>query len=117
MKKADLFALDFLLERVRNVIRGVTLRHEFHGSCATLQRNRQPSHLDVNGALDAVREKLDNYQHDYDAPNFFFLPAVMTTQGRFSVDFLRLHYILFHRQAANYFTRMGILDPSLPAFK
>jgi hypothetical protein len=49
--------------------------------------------------------------------NFFFLPAVTTTSGRISGDFLRLLYILSHRQAANYFTRMGIIDPSPQAFK
>ena len=45
----------------------------------------------VNGALDAaVKEKLDNYQHDYNdynARNYFFLPAVMMTSGRISGDF------------------------------
>jgi hypothetical protein len=72
---------------------------------------RQPSTTpDVNGALDAaVREKLDNHQHVYNERNFFFLPAVMTTSGRISLDFLRLLYMRSHRQAANYFTRMGIL--------
>jgi hypothetical protein len=38
--------------------------------------------------------KLDNYPHDYNKRNFFFLPAVMTTSGRFGGDFLRLLYIL-----------------------
>jgi hypothetical protein len=41
----------------------------------------------------------------------------MTTSGRISLDFLRLLYIRSHRQAANYFTRMSILDSSPPAFK
>ena len=41
----------------------------------------------------------------------------MTASRRFSGDFLRLLYILSHRQAANYFTRMGILDPCPPACK
>ena len=31
--------------------------------------------------------------------------------------FLRLLYILAHRQAANFFTRMGIPDPSSKAYK
>jgi hypothetical protein len=51
------------------------------------------------------------------AGNYFFLPAVMMTSGRISGDFLGLLYILFRRQAANYFTRMGILDPSTQAYK
>ena len=73
---------------------------------------------DVNAAIDAaVKEKIDNYQHDYNARNYFFLPAVMTTSGRISGDFLRLLYILSHLQAANYFTRMDILDPSPQAYK
>jgi hypothetical protein len=93
-------------------------RHEFRGSCANQERNGEPSHLDVNGALDAaVKEKLDHYEHDYNERNFFFLPAVTTTSGRISGDFLRLLYILSQRQAANYFTRMGIIDPSPQAFK
>jgi hypothetical protein len=37
--------------------------------------------------------------------------------GRISGDFLRLLYILAHRQAANFFTRMGIPDPSSKAYK
>jgi hypothetical protein len=60
---------------------------------------------------------LDNYHHDYSERNFLFLPAVMTTSGRISGDFLRLLYILAHRQAANFFTRMGIPDPSPKAYK
>jgi hypothetical protein len=94
----------------QNVIVDVTLRHEFNGSHANLIHNEEPY---VNGALDAtVKEKFDNYQHDYNGRHFFFLPEVMTTSGRISGDFLRLLYTLSHRQAANYFTRMGILDPS-----
>ena len=80
----------------------VSLRHEFHGSCADPQHNGEASHADVNGTL---KEKLDNYQHDYNdynARNYFFLPAVMMTSGRISGDFLRLLYIPSHRQAANY---------------
>jgi hypothetical protein len=67
--------------------------------------------------LDTVKEKLDNYQHDYNACNYFFLPAVMTTSRRISGNFLRLLDILSHRQAANYFRRMGILDPPTQAYK
>ena len=75
----------------------LTLRHEFHGSCADPMRNGEASHADINGALDAaVKAKLDNYQHDYNERNFFFLPAVITTSGRISGDFLRLLYILSH---------------------
>jgi hypothetical protein len=36
----------------------------------------------------AAKEKLDNYQHDYNERQFFFLPAVMTTSGRISGEFL-----------------------------
>jgi hypothetical protein len=35
----------------------------------------------------AVKEKLDNYQHDYNERHFFFSPAVMPTSGRISGDF------------------------------
>ena len=66
------------------------MRHEFHGSCADPMRNGEASH-DA-----AVKAKLDNYQHDYNERNFFFLPAVITTSGRISGDFLRLLYILSH---------------------
>jgi hypothetical protein len=59
-----------------------------------------------------VKEKLDHNQHGYKERNFFFLPAVTTTSGRISGDFLRLLYVLFHSQAAKYFSRMGIIDPS-----
>jgi hypothetical protein len=91
----------------------VTLRGEFLGSCSDPVRNGEASYADLNGAIDtAVKAKLDNYQHDYSERNFLFLPAVMTTSGRISGDFLRLMYILDHRQAANFFTLMGIPDPS-----
>ena len=91
----------------------VTLRGEFHDSCIDPACNGEASYADPNGVIDAaVKAKLDNYQHDYSERNFLFLPAVMTTSGRISGDFLRLLYILAHRQAANFFTRMGIPDPS-----
>jgi hypothetical protein len=60
----------------------------------------------------AIKEKLNHYHHDYNERNFLFLPAVMTASGRISGDFLRLIYILSHRQADKYFTRMGIIGPS-----
>ena len=92
---------------------------------ANLGRNGEPSHQAVDGALDeAVKEKLDSYAdyYDYNArsscpPCVFFLPAVMTTSGRISGDFLRLLYILSHRQAEKFFAHLGILDPSPEAFK
>jgi len=120
LKRADLLIKDFQLQGVRDVIVDVTCRHEFRGSCANQERNGEPSHLDVNRALDAaVKEKLDHYQHDYNERNFLFLPAVTRTRtsGRIIGDFLRLFYTLSHRQAANYFTRMGIIVPSPQAFK
>jgi hypothetical protein len=118
LKKADLVVKDFRLAGIRDLIIDVSLRHEFHSACADPVRNGEASHADANGALDAtVKAKLDNYQHDYNDRNFFFLPAVMTTSGRISGDFLRLLYILSNRQAHNYFTRMGLLDPSTKAFK
>ena len=41
-------------------------------------RNGEASHADANGALDAaVKAKLDNYLHDYNERNFFFIPAMM----------------------------------------
>jgi hypothetical protein len=73
------------------------MRGEFHGSCIDPVRNGEASYADPNGAIDAtVKAKLDNYQHDYSERNFLFLPAVMTTSGRISGDFLRLLYILAH---------------------
>jgi hypothetical protein len=40
-----------------------------------------------------------------------------TTSGRIGGDFFRLLYILSHHPAANYFTRMDIINPSPQAFK
>jgi hypothetical protein len=66
LKKADLLIKDFPLQGVRDVVVDVTCRHEFRGACANQQRNGEPSHLDVNGALDAaVKEKLDHYQQEW----------------------------------------------------
>jgi hypothetical protein len=116
LKKADLVVKDFRLAGIRDLIIDVSLRHEFHDSCVDPMRNGGASHADANGALDAaVTAKLDNYQYDHNEHNFF--PTVMTTSGRISGDFLRLLYILSHRQAGNYFARMGILDPSTKAYK
>ena len=78
LKKADLVIKDFQLTGVRNVIRVLAPRIPGHAqgvlapripcSCADPQRNGEASHADVNGALDAaVKEKLDNYQYDYNA--------------------------------------------------
>jgi hypothetical protein len=76
LKKADLLIKDFQLQGVRDVIIGLTCRHEFDGSCANHERNGEPSHLDVNGALDAaVKEKLDHYQHDYNERKFLLPPG------------------------------------------
>jgi hypothetical protein len=75
LKKADLVVKDFRLTGIRDLIIDVSLRHEFHGACADPLRNGEASHADANGALDAaVKAKLDNYQHDYNERNFFFLP-------------------------------------------
>ena len=114
LKKADLWVKDLQLAGVGHVIIDTTLRHEFHGNAyANLALNGEPSHQAVDGALDeAVKEKIATSADDYNARNFFFLPAVMTTSGRTSGDFLRLLYILSHRQAEKYFASLGILDPS-----
>jgi len=118
LKKADLMVKDFQLAGIRDLHIDVSLRHEFNGSCLNHMCNGEASHADANGAIDAaVKAKLDNYQHDYNGRNFFFLPTVMNTSGRISGDFLRLLYILSNRQADNYFSRMGLLDPSTKAFK
>ena len=68
-----------------------------------------------NRALDdAVKEKLDNYQHNYNERNFSILPAVKTTSGRISGDFLRLLYMLSGRELLH---SHRYLDPSPPVFK
>jgi hypothetical protein len=80
LRKADLMVKDFQLAGIRDLIIDVSMRHEFHGSCQNHMRNGEASHADANGALDdAVKAKFDNYLHDYNERNFFFLPAVMTT--------------------------------------
>jgi len=73
LKKVDLWIEDFQLEGIRNVIVDVNSCHELHGSCVNPLHNGEPSHPDVNGILDAsVKEKVDNYQHNYNARNCFF---------------------------------------------
>ena len=44
LKKADLWIKDFTLEGICDVIIDVTLRHEFHGSSAHLDRNGELTH-------------------------------------------------------------------------
>jgi hypothetical protein len=112
LEKADLVNEDFRLTGVRNVVVDVSLRDEFHGSCADPQRNGEASHADVNGTLDAaVNEKLDNYQHDYNTRNYFFLPAVMTTSGRISRFSVRFTYCLVAKQRT---TSQGWASSTLP---
>ena len=92
------------------------MRHEFHGNVwaqANLGRNGEPSHQAVDGRC----SQGETCNLCDDERNFFFLPAVMTTSGRISGDFLRLLYILSHRQAEKFFAHLGILDPSPEAFK
>ena len=49
---------------------------EDSSSCSDPQRNGEASHADVNGAIDAVvNKKLNNYRHDYNARNYFFLSS------------------------------------------
>ena len=61
LRKADPWIKDFSLEGIRDVIIDVTLRHEFHGSNAHPDRNRELNHDDDNGALDApIKEKLNH---------------------------------------------------------
>jgi hypothetical protein len=55
LERADLL-INFQLAGVRHIIIDVTLRHEFHGSCANFQRNGEPSRPDVN-ALDTVTKE------------------------------------------------------------
>ena len=64
-KKADLWIKDFQLEGIRNVIIDLTLRPEFHGSCANLTNNGEPSHPDVNGnrVVLAPAEKMTDPQN------------------------------------------------------
>ena len=47
----------------------------------------------------------------------WFDRSLVPGDGRISGDFLRLLYILSHRQAAKFFASLGILDPSPAAFK
>jgi hypothetical protein len=56
-------------------------------------------------------------QHSTEQDEIKISSAVMTTSRRISGDFLRLLYILAQRQAANFFTRIGIPDPSSKAYK
>jgi hypothetical protein len=110
------------LAGIRDVI-DVTLRGEFHGSCADSMRNGEVSYTDLNGVARSMQPSKRNSTTtnttttSATSSSVFFLPAVTTTSGRISGYFLRLLYILSHRQAANFFTRMGIPDFSTKAYK
>ena len=49
------------------------------------------------------------YREAYAAPDrlLAFLPAIMSTSGRIHGEFLRLLYILSHRQAVKFFELFG----------
>jgi len=68
LKKADLWIKDLQLGGIRNVIIDVTLRHEFHGSCANLIINGEPSHPDANGALDAFGQMTESRRRQQRQP-------------------------------------------------
>ena len=55
----------------------------------------------LNNAADA---KVRKYREAYAAPDrlLAFLPAIMSTSGRIHGEFLRLLYILSHRQAVKF---------------
>ena len=57
------------------------------------------------------------YREAYAAPDrlLAFLPAIMSTSGRIHGEFLRLLYILSHRQAVNFFELFG-KEPTDNAF-
>ena len=69
LKKADLWIKDFQLEGIRNI--DVTLHHKFHGSCANLINNWEPSHPDANGTLDAPSRRSSTTTNILQRAQFF----------------------------------------------
>ena len=67
-----------------------------------------------------AKQKVLAYRDDYRRPDRSdrpkaFLPAIMATRGRIQGELLRLLFIISHRQAEDYFARLGD-DPSNAAF-
>ena len=84
----------------------VALVHDFSGNLRDAYRNGQLRYDDPNLLLNNVtRAKVQKYRDDYSASdvNKVFLSALLSTSGRIHGEFLRLLYILAHRQTVKFF--------------
>ena len=98
----------------------VSLVHEFTGNSRHDDYRRDGQlHSDDPDLLlhHAANAKVQKYREDYSTSdvNKAFIPAILSTSGRIHGEFLRLLYILAHRQTVNFFDTLGE-EPSNEAF-
>ena len=98
----------------------VSLVHDFTGNSRRddYRHNGQLRYDDPDLLLhNAANAQVQKFPEDYSASddNKAFIPAILSTSGRIHGEFLRLRYILAHRQTANFFDTLGEV-PSNAAF-
>ena len=97
------------------VIIDVAVVHDFSGD---VSRDVQLHHDDPDMLLNiAASVKAQKYREAYAAPDrhMVFLPAISSTSGHIHCEFVRLIYILYHRQTLTFFATFGV-EPSDDAF-
>ena len=118
-KKGDLEIRDINLAGKRDLVIDVALVYDFSGDCSRdARRNGQLRYDDPDLLLNnAARAKVHKYREDSSASdvNKAFLSALLSTSGRIHGEFLRLLYILAHRQTVKFFETVGE-EPSNEAF-
>jgi hypothetical protein len=87
-----------------------SLTHDRIGSSCHVQQNGLLSHpQDLDAPLQlAAQRNINSYRHQYaDNQNISFLPAIMTTSSRLKGEFLRLLFLLAHRETAAHLNATG----------
>ena len=89
----------------------VALVHDFSGDCwRDVNSNGQLRYADPDMLLNNAADfEVRKCREAYAAPDrlLAFLPAIVSTSGRIHGEFLRLLYILSHRQAFKFFELFG----------
>jgi hypothetical protein len=110
-KRGDLEIKRLNVAGTSDIIIGVAVVHEFHGSVGQADRHSQLRHPNPDKVLidKAVTKAQGNeYHRDYlHNHNKAFLPLIMSTSGRLHGEFVRLLYILAHRRAVRFFEALG----------
>ena len=117
----DLVLKDVWLGGHRDLVIDVAINHEFGGNhMQNVGQNGSLRSANPAKILEATaRTKINRYRDAYattPGTTYAFLPCVISTSGRIHGEFLRLLYILAHRQTERWFDHIGDRHPSTEAF-